>query len=1320
MRKLLLATLALCLLSTAAPAQAKTPNAVKVARALLKRLKAHPPKKSVHTLDTPLLRFLPSPSTAIQGANFTVIAESINNFPGRILSLDVSLNGGPTSTLSLIDNGGMFSIPLGVQNLVGANTMNASLYLENSADNAAIRTSIKNLDTNISHLTTQINADRDPADRANLEEQRSEQLALKNELVNQLRVFRTLIGSQQYNYSVQSNVGTPGAPAVTALSPSSGDVRGGTLVNITGSNFSPNVSVKFGGVASPSVTFVSATSVTAYTPDFVLGTGAKDVELDFNVGGIVSNVIVPGGYFATNVVPVAPTKPVAVASGSQQIRLGDSASLDGSQSYDNRVTSLSYKWTVVSAPANSNYSAGQNVGSSASLTVTPSALGSFVFSLVVTEVDTVEKLVSSPSIVQVQVGSGPQPLAPSITLERGTSGTSQIIPNDSDVGSSVFYTLTQAPVHGSVTISSSGLCTYQASTTYVGLDPFTVRVTNQSGLFADVVIPVNAVEFNHAPVPTAPAITSHTEAQFAQISPNEVDQGQIFTYAILEPALHGTASVDSNGKVSYAPNSGYQGADEVVVKVSNSASTPLIGLADVNITVLPNSTPQLSAPSLQLGSGNTATSQSVLTDDAGQTGTYSVSTPSNGTATVSQAGLVTYTAGSGFTGSDSVTLSYTDNGNPALTGSLVIPVTGVLPPTANAPGITLATGGSATSQISVTPGNPGRTYVFSVSTPPASGSAVVSPSGLVTYTSAAPFTGSDSVGIMIADSLAPSIFITISVPVTVTVNHAPTGSAPSITATAGAYFTSQVSASDQDPGQTVSYSIPAQPAHGIATVSTTGLVTYITAVTTNSSDSVNVAVTDNGTPQLTTLVTVPVSITSIVGQPPVIPPVLVDRIFTQGVPYQVGMGINSGKFPTGLVHPNGPITSVIWDFGDGTREKGTDMVFGSILHNYMATGNYTATITVTDSIGLSSSATLNFNVVDAPIPTAKFSISPFTGGPVPLTVTLDASASSAPNGIGQYLWVFCGAAPEISTTSPVITHTFTTAPGCNVRLRVIDSASAVTGQTNAFVFAGNPVGGAKTVANFLVGPPREQVGSNPFTFDGSYSFNPNAGGVPITVFNWNFGDPACSGGCTATGVTTSHSYSFGGFNRFVSLTVANAFNNVSQPFSWEVFPVVAAGTHIPHGLIYPSATSGVAPFTVQLDGSWSYGYGEAISGYSWFFGDGTSDFTNVATTSHTFTAPGSYLVTLQVGSPSGNGNAVTQTITVRSARDEAPRTGGDTPEQDPSREYQRQVLAGGCANGIAASCAGLANMYSEDGDTFTAQQLNQKACSMGYQPACGQ
>ena len=83
----------------------------------------------------------------------------------------------------------------------------------------------------------------------------------------------------------QFTFATVPAPTVSAVSPASGSVSGGTTVTITGTNFAAGDTVAFGGSAATGVTVNSATSITANAP-------AGNAQ---NVGGTVDVTVTGSG-----------------------------------------------------------------------------------------------------------------------------------------------------------------------------------------------------------------------------------------------------------------------------------------------------------------------------------------------------------------------------------------------------------------------------------------------------------------------------------------------------------------------------------------------------------------------------------------------------------------------------------------------------------------------------------------------------------------------------------------------------------------------------------------------------------------------------------------------------------------------------------------------------------------------------------------------------------------------------------------------------------------------------------------------------------------
>ncbi len=76
------------------------------------------------------------------------------------------------------------------------------------------------------------------------------------------------------------------APAVTSVSPNGGPLAGGTVVTITGTNFTGGSGATFGGAACTAFTVVSNTSITCTTP---AGSGAVNVVVTATGSGTLTN-----------------------------------------------------------------------------------------------------------------------------------------------------------------------------------------------------------------------------------------------------------------------------------------------------------------------------------------------------------------------------------------------------------------------------------------------------------------------------------------------------------------------------------------------------------------------------------------------------------------------------------------------------------------------------------------------------------------------------------------------------------------------------------------------------------------------------------------------------------------------------------------------------------------------------------------------------------------------------------------------------------------------------------------------------------------------
>jgi PKD repeat protein len=121
-----------------------------------------------------------------------------------------------------------------------------------------------------------------------------------------------------------------------------------------------------------------------------------------------------------------------------------------------------------------------------------------------------------------------------------------------------------------------------------------------------------------------------------------------------------------------------------------------------------------------------------------------------------------------------------------------------------------------------------------------------------------------------------------------------------------------------------------------------------------------------------------------------------------------------------------------WNFGDGSTCNTTEQILN---HSYADSGNFTATLTIVDSLGFVDSISKIITVVQHPV--ADFSYFPST----PLVdeeVTFNASTSFDPDGtITKYIWNFSDG--PLIDEGEIVTHSFSDAESYNITLTVSDN-----------------------------------------------------------------------------------------------------------------------------------------------------------------------------------------------------------------------------------------------------------------------------------------
>jgi len=193
-------------------------------------------------------------------------------------------------------------------------------------------------------------------------------------------------------------------------------------------------------------------------------------------------------------------------------------------------------------------------------------------------------------------------------------------------------------------------------------------------------------------------------------------------------------------------------------------------------------------------------------------------------------------------------------------------------------------------------------------------------------------------------------------------------------------------------------------------------VTPAYSYTTDGTYLVTLTVTDDAGASSSTSQTVNVSAPVATNEPPV-----ADFVFTC-------TDLDCSFDGSGSIDPDGSIVSYAWNFGDNS--SGTGMTTN---HVYVAEGNYTVTLTVTDDAGAVASVSQMVSVTAAVTNLAP--VADFSFACTDLTCNFDGSLSTDDGTIIAYDWQF---GDNTTATGVTTTHTYAAAGTYSVTLTVTD------------------------------------------------------------------------------------------------------------------------------------------------------------------------------------------------------------------------------------------------------------------------------------------
>ena len=297
---------------------------------------------------------------------------------------------------------------------------------------------------------------------------------------------------------------------------------------------------------------------------------------------------------------------------------------------------------------------------------------------------------------------------------------------------------------------------------------------------------------------------------------------------------------------------------------------------------------------------------------------------------------------------------------------------------------------------------------------------------------------------------------------------------------------------------------------------------------------------------------------------------------------------------------------VLWNFGDGSYGYGHNPI-----HIYPAAGTFDVTLTVTDTMGCTGFITHIILIPSTPV--AFFSSTSPVCDSVPVCFWDLSSVPTPPFGfIRTWIWNFGDGTPLDTIqfpNNPNVCHLYATVDTFTVTLTVIDN----NGFTDSY--SANAIILPLPIANFQVSVACQNM---IVTFTDASTAN---GGGNIISWNWDFGDPLSGINNISSLQSPTHIFSgHGCYNvRLIIVNFTNCGDTMIKPVC--VFPEPPVDftfdTACLNQLIHFNANTGIT-------------YIDSIVSWSWNFGDGLPGSTDPVTTSHLYTAVGTYVVTLTV------------------------------------------------------------------------------------------
>jgi T1SS-143 domain-containing protein len=580
---------------------------------------------------------------------------------------------------------------------------------------------------------------------------------------------------------------------------------------------------------------------------------------------------------------------------------------------------------------------------------------------------------------------------------------------------------------------ATGALTYTPNANFNGSDAITYTVSDgnggtSTGTVAVVVAPVGDVPVAVDDVVSATEDTPFSSTVSLIANDSDADGDPLTAVAgTFATAQGGSVTINADGSYVYTPAANFNGSDSFNYTVTDGVLTDT---GTVTLTVAAVNDAPIAGADTATTLTDTPVVIDVLANDSDAEGdplAVTGATAANGTVAIDPAtGALTYTPGTGFNGSD--TISYTvSDGNGGTTGdtvTVVVTATPINAPVAVDDVVTVSEDTPFSSVVSLIANDTDAdgdalSAVAGTFATAQGGSVTINADGSYVYTPAANFNGTDSFSYTVTDgTLTDTGTVTLTV---VAVNDAPVASNDTASTPEDTPVVINVLANDSDVESNPLSVTGATAANGTVTVDpVTGELTYTPNANFNGSDTISYTVSDGNGGVSTGTVTV---VVAPVGDAPV----AVDDVVstTEDTPFSSVVSLVANDSD-----PDGDaLTAVAGTFATAQGGSVTINADGSYVYtpaaNFSGTDSFSYTVTdgtLTDS----GTVTLTVGAVnDAPTVGADAAT---TAEDSPVVIDVLANDSDVE---GDPLSVTGATAPNGTVTVDPVTGALTYTPNAN-------------------------------------------------------------------------------------------------------------------------------------------------------------------------------------------------------------------------------------------------------------------------------------------------